>query len=103
MSVSWSSAPDSILHLAKQIIDQYHSDLNSASIAFLLRSEPGTKNGRSILGTASKFPDKLRPLVEGDYDFLIWVSWPDWNRLSDKQQPILQSPVNKIYTPQERR
>ena len=89
MTVSWNEAPDSVLHLAKQIIDEYHPDLESASIAFLYRSEPGNKNGKDILGQAAKFPEKMRPLVDVDYHFLIWLSFPDWNRFTDKQREAL--------------
>lgn len=89
MSVTWGKAPQSILTIAQQVIDSYHQELESVNIAFLLRSEASIRNGKKVLGQASKFPEKLKPLVGEEYHFLIWISAEDWMRMTDIQREAL--------------
>jgi len=71
--ITWSEAPQSIIHAAEELIRQYHPWLNEARIAFVMRSEAQKKG--HVLGQASKVPEKMQPYLE--YDFLIWLSEKD--------------------------
>lgn len=89
MSIEWSEASSSVLHTAQEIIEKYHPHLAEASIAFVFRSEAGSSMGKFVIAKASKFPEKLKPLVDTDYDFLIWVSEEDWNKFDYEKRCAL--------------
>lgn len=75
MSVKWSKAPQRVLNIAEALILKYHVDLMDANIAFIMREgEPPESGGKEILGSASKFPQKLLALVDQEYHFLIWLT-----------------------------
>lgn len=82
-SIVWSEAPQRVLNIAREVINQYHPLLNQASIAFVIREgDTPERNGIQTLGKASKFPDKVKALIDEEYDFLIWLaeevlSWED--------------------------
>ena len=75
MAVTFSEAPQRVLHIAQSLIDQYHDGLIEANVAFVIRDgDPPESNGKTTLGQASRFPKKLQPLVDQEYHFLIWLS-----------------------------
>jgi hypothetical protein len=85
--ITWSEAPQSVIHTAEEIIRQFHPWLNDARIAFVMRSEAQKRGPRMILGQTSKVPEKMHPYLE--YDFLIWLSEKDYEGMSDAQREAL--------------
>ncbi|MBN1348392.1 hypothetical protein JXJ21_03220 [candidate division KSB1 bacterium] len=83
MTIEWSEASQSVIHIAMEMIEKYHPHLKEANIAFVYRSEAATNKGRKVLAQVSKFPIRLIPLLDEEYDFLIWVSKEDWEKVSD--------------------
>jgi hypothetical protein len=87
MEITWSEAPQSVIHTAEEIIRQYHPWLITARIAFVMRSESQKRGQRYVLGQASKVPDKMQPYFE--FDFLIWLSEKDYEGMSDATREAL--------------
>lgn len=83
MPISWELASDNVLHIAEELINKYHRHLLPAKIGFLFRSEAGSSGGRSQIGNVSCVSPKMQAYV--DLDFVIWLSKPDWDRMTDLQ------------------
>src|SRR3990172_7846031 len=85
----WEEASPSVIHIAEQLIEQYHPWLQDANIGFIFRDEAQKQsNGRLVLAQAQRITSKLQVYLE--YDFLIWVSKKDWEgRLTDAQLEAL--------------
>jgi hypothetical protein len=85
--ITWSEAPQSVIHTAEVIIRQYHPHLKDAHIAFVMRSEGQKRGQRMIIGNTCKVPDKMQPFLE--YDFLVWLSELDYKDMSDATREAL--------------
>ncbi len=84
----WEEASASVIHIAEELIEKYHSELKPARIGFLFRKKAQRCNGRLLLAQAQKVTAKLQVYLE--FDFLIWVSKADWEgKLTDKQRLAL--------------
>ena len=83
----WSEAPIEVIHMAQELIDKYHHDLQSINIGFVFRDRNGTNRGRATLAACQKVPAQLKPYL--DYDFIIWISEQAWTVFSDKQRRAL--------------
>ena len=75
---------ETIEELAKELIAEFHSHLVNANIAYLWKNKKITKSGRTVIATAEKCSPKVKALC--DYDFIIVVSAPAYNDLTDKQR-----------------
>jgi len=84
---TYTEAPQSVIHLAEQIINQHHHNLLEAKIAFVMRDEAPKSNGRSVAAQAQKVTALNQALI--DYDFLIWIAEDRWDKLSEDQKEAL--------------
>lgn len=84
---NYSKAPQEVISIAKQLIAEYHSDLQDASIGFLFRDEAPESDGRVTLGMAKKIGDTERVFM--DYDFIIWLAEDKFYTLNSHQQTAL--------------
>jgi hypothetical protein len=85
--VTFSEAPQSVIHVAEELIKKYHGILGEARIAFVFRSEEQELNGRVILAQVSKVPEKMQPYME--FDYVVWVAENRWINMPDKQREAL--------------
>lgn len=81
VSFDWSQTVED---MAKRLIGTYHSHLVNCSIAYLFKNRPMNRGGRPIITTSEKCSPKLKAL--SNYDFIITVSYPNYNNLTDKQK-----------------
>lgn len=77
MSVAWEVAPEEVIEMAQGLVEKYHPDLRNANIGILFRETASTRNGKKVLGQASKVTAKWQPLLDGAYHFIIWLA-ADW-------------------------
>jgi len=87
MAITWEIASPDLIKMAKAVVNDYRPTLRDAMIGFLFRSEAGSKGGRSVIGKAQKVGARLRTLI--DLDFIIWISEPDWGKLSKSRKAAL--------------
>lgn len=85
--VTWSEAPQSVIHTAENLIENFHPILKSARIAFVMRSKAQKQGTRYILGQCTKVPDKFKPYLE--FDYIIWISEEDYMGMDDLQREAL--------------
>lgn len=85
--VMWEAAPESVIHTAQQLVKEYHTELEDARIAFVMRSEPQKRGKRIIRGAACKIPQKMKTLF--DFDFLIWLSNDDYTGATSALQEAM--------------
>lgn len=79
MAVEWSEASDSVLVVARELIDEFHQHLREATIAFIYRNEAAISKGRKVYAQVQKVPDRWKVLLDDEYDILIWISKEDWD------------------------
>ena len=89
MAVEWIRAKQEVIDIAQDIIDKYHPTLGEARIAFLFRSEAPISGGRATLGKAAKVNAQWKPLLQDDFDFVIWFAYDRWSLFSKKQRRAL--------------
>lgn len=85
----WEEASPEVLHTANALIRQHHRHIEAldAKICFVFRKEAQMNKGRAVLGHVEKISEKMK--VFQDYDFLIWVSRQDWERMTSEQREAL--------------
>lgn len=83
MAIFWEEASPSVLSTARELIDQFHHDLQEANIVFLFRSEPAMVAGKIAHAKTSKVSPQMKALLD-DADFIIWVSKPIWEGQGEK-------------------
>ncbi|MCC6455185.1 MAG: hypothetical protein IT328_09610 [Caldilineaceae bacterium] len=88
MAVTWEEAPSTVIELAERIIERYHEHLLDARIAFIMRSEAQSANGKLTLGKAKKLSAEMQ--VHIPFDFVIWLAKDYWEAfLTPKQREAL--------------
>jgi len=75
---------EAVEKIAKKLIPKYHPYLANCKIAYLFKNKPMTSKGCEVLGTAEKVSKKNHAL--SGYHFIITVSYPSWNDLSDAKR-----------------
>jgi hypothetical protein len=84
----WIEASEDVVRVGREMITQYHPDLEEANIGFLFRDTAQKSGDRVVWGKASKVPDRLKPLL--DYDFIIWIAEDLWEgELTEQQREAL--------------
>ena len=88
MNSEWIKAPESVLHLAQELIEKYHEHLQGANIGFVFRETADRSGDKLVLGKAAKVSP--RDKVFNNLDFVIWLA-QDWWRgiLTDVQRQAL--------------
>ncbi|MFA5132705.1 MAG: putative metallopeptidase [Candidatus Paceibacterota bacterium] len=87
---------DTVAEIAKRLIPKFHTHLVNARIAYLFKNKEIKKGGKIVIATAGKCSPKENALakynngmsdvdVEG-FDFLLIVSYPVWQTLTDAQK-----------------
>lgn len=76
MPTNWEKAPQSVLNLAQELIEQYHEHLLDARIGFVFRETGQVTGGRLTVGQASKVSAKEK--VYSNLDFIIWLAADFW-------------------------
>lgn len=87
MAVEWTPAPQNIIELAKRIIRTHHPKLADARIAFIMRSEAPTSNGKTTYGKAKKVSAELQ--VHIPFDFIIWLATDEYRVMTQLQREAL--------------
>lgn len=85
----YKKAPEHILALVKETIVRHHNRLRTANIAVLMKDKATQKNGVYVLGTAAVFPDKMKPLTNINYDFLVVLAEDTWIQLTPSEREAL--------------
>ncbi len=85
--LTWSKVSDSVLHIANDLIYDFHAELAAARVGFVFRSEAGKSCGMKVLAKASKVSPKMQ--VHMKLDFLIWIAEDIWGDLSIEQRKAL--------------
>ena len=83
----WEKASPALLSLAIDIIRKYHPALAQARIGFVFRKEADQKNGKTILGKATKVSPKMK--IHTGLDFLIWIAMDIWNQADERRRRAL--------------
>lgn len=82
----WINAPQKVIDLAQDLVDQYHPELQQARIGILFRSEAPVSNGKATWGQALKVDGKWKPLLTEELDFIIWLAFDVWDSVLDTRQ-----------------
>ena len=75
---------DEIKNLAEELITNYHPSICEAKIAYLWNSKEMKRSGQTVIGKAKKCSKDVKAI--SSYDFIITLSFPTWNTLTDKQK-----------------
>lgn len=87
--MSYSEAPQRVLDLVQEVINEHHPHLKPFNIAVIMKDKASMSRGKVIMGTAAKFPEKLKPLMEQEYHFLITLADDAWQGLNPAQKRAL--------------
>ena len=77
-----------VLGLAAEIISHHHPGLVDAKIGFIFQEEASKRNGRIILGNASKVSEKQR-IAGLDLDYIITIAYDWWKGMTFNQKKAL--------------
>lgn len=81
------SPAESVQAVAQSLLATYHPELATARITYLFIDRVPKKGGRELLGKAVKVSGRWESLTE--LDFIVEVSLPKWNDLSEDQRIAL--------------
>ena len=71
MAIEYKEVPSEVLSIAKELIDQFHQQLQECMIGFVFRSEAAISGGKMVLGTTGKVTEKIKPMLSEELDILI--------------------------------
>jgi len=85
----WEEASPEVLHIAEALIRQHHKHIETlqANICFIFRKEAQKNKGKAVIGHCEKISEKMQ--VFQDFNFLIWLSKDDWERMTSEQREAL--------------
>jgi Putative phage metallopeptidase len=86
MSAEYSPA-ESVQAIAQSLLPTYHPELGTARISYLFIDRVPKKGGRELYGKAVKVSGRWESLTE--LDFIVEVSLPKWNDLTEDQRTAL--------------
>lgn len=84
MSSEWIKAPESVLHLAEELIREFHEHLQGANIGFVFRATADKSGDKLVLGKAAKV--SARDKLYSNLDFIIWLAQDWWMGLLTNHQ-----------------
>jgi hypothetical protein len=88
---------ESVEQVANSLIPNYHPDLATVKIAYLVCDTESKRNGKPVLGTTRKLSAEMKVLSSGDYDFVITVPLPIWNDMpNERRAAMLDSLLERI-------
>lgn len=95
--VTWEEASQEVIHIAQELVEEYHPFLKEARIGFVFRSEASVSKGKSTVGKVSKISDKMRPVL--DLDFLIWIAKDVYEKLdAERRRAVIDHGLTHITT-----
>lgn len=77
-------ADSSVIAMANELINKYHTILKHANIGILFKDEAPVNKGKTTLGKAVKVSDRMK--VYTGLDFIIWLAWDEWERMDDARR-----------------
>lgn len=83
----WIKAPEEVLTIAEELIEDHYKHLLGVNIGFIFRDEAPNSGGKITLGKASVVPAHMRPYV--DFEFMIWLAEDKWHLANDLQKRAL--------------
>ena len=75
-----------MLDIVREVIRKNHARLDGASIAVIVQEKASSKGGKTVYSTAAKPSEKLKPLLEDDYSFVITVAEDTWKKMNMDQR-----------------
>lgn len=84
--MEYSAADPEIVKLVTEIANEHHTCLDGARIAVIMRERAAKHRGRVVLATASKPSAKVKPLLNGNYQFVICIAGDEWQDLTPEQR-----------------
>lgn len=85
----YSKATPEMLEICEELIGLHHDHLLDSIIAIISKHKSSTVGGKTILATASIPSKKMRPLLDQDYDFIIFISLVEWQGMDDAKRHAL--------------
>lgn len=88
---------EEIEEMARELIRTDHTDLiSNCKVCYLWKNKEITKKGQNVGATAEKCSAKMKALT--DYDFIITLSYPTWQELSDvARQALLDHELEHLF------
>jgi hypothetical protein len=77
------------MKLVSTTANKYHRRLDGARIAVVMKEKAGKKKGKTVLATAMKPPDKMKPLLREPYHFVIVIGADEWEKADTKKRKAL--------------
>lgn len=85
----FTEVPREVLHIAEELIAEFHPYLRDCNIGFVFRDEASTSGGKIVLAKTSKVPQNIRPLLQDEIDILVVIAEDQWALLSGEQRKAL--------------
>lgn len=82
----YSKATDEMIERTERIATANHERLRGRKIAVIMQDEADNRKGKLTLGWASLPSNRLRPLLNDDYDFVICFARKEWDRMDNSQK-----------------
>jgi hypothetical protein len=86
LMAEYSDVSNEVLHIAQDLIHQYHPILENCNIGFVFRSEATTSGGKTVLASTRKVSDMIKPLLSQELDILVVIAEDEWSNLDFKQR-----------------
>lgn len=82
----YKDVPSEVLHIASDLISQFHPGLTDCNIGFVFRSEASQSGGKKVFAKTSKIPENMKPLLIQEMDILIMIAEDIWSNFSAEQR-----------------
>jgi len=87
--MKYKMASDEMMQMVRDLVAKYHKRLDGASIAVLTKDKATKSMGSIVIGTASKVPSKVEPILDDHYDFMIVIAMDKWADMGPSQRVAL--------------
>lgn len=87
--MKYKEATAATMELVGRLAEQHHRRLDGAKIAVVMKEKAGKKNGKTVLATAMKPPDKMQPLLKSKYHFVIVIAEDEWQKATPEKKAAL--------------
>lgn len=85
--VEWSEASPELLRMARELIRDFHADIEDARVCLVFRSKAQKSANKMVLGKAGKVSERLQPYMP--YDFIIWIAEDVFESMDEERQRAL--------------
>lgn len=87
--MNYRRADNEVVELVQAIAEQHHQRLDGAKIAVVMREKATESKGQVVLATAQIPPENIKPLLDDNYHFVIFIAEDKWVWLSEHQRRAL--------------